>query len=128
MVLLDAALERLLEKEEFPGALIERARRLRHRIVELGLSKYAVGDIPLQRRSADKPHLLVTGQVEDDMLIDTSMVSGSIDSECAEVTVAPVRSSPVPAVTTVGAKLHRIRQRLRAAWRERPDLEGERIP
>jgi capsular polysaccharide export protein len=62
-------LERLLENESFAPQLVERARRLRLRIVELGLSKYAIGDTPLERRSPDRRHLLVTGQVEDDRAV-----------------------------------------------------------
>jgi capsular polysaccharide export protein len=62
-------LERLLQEENFAPQLLERASRLRRRIVELGLSKYEIGDTPLERRSPDRRHLLVTGQVEDDRAV-----------------------------------------------------------
>lgn len=60
-------LERLLNETEFSPHLLERARRLRQRIVKLGLSKYNVGSqhdelsLPEDRRL-----LLVVGQVESD--------------------------------------------------------------
>ena len=60
-------LERLLNETQFSPHLLERARRLRQRIVKLGLSKYNVGSqhaelsLPAGRR-----RLLVVGQVESD--------------------------------------------------------------
>lgn len=62
-------LEKMLQEHDFPPALLERARALRLRIVELGLSKYAIGDCPIERRSPDLRHLLVIGQVEDDRAV-----------------------------------------------------------
>ena len=59
-------LEQLLQAGDFPPSTMERARALRELIVELGISKYSVGGIPLQRRADGKRHLLVVGQVEDD--------------------------------------------------------------
>ncbi|MBA3730078.1 MAG: capsule biosynthesis protein, partial [Sphingomonas sp.] len=59
-------LETLLQKGTFPPELTQRARRLRTLMVDLGVSKYAVG----QRRIAHQPGrqlcVLVPGQVEDD--------------------------------------------------------------
>lgn len=60
-------LERLLTDTTFSPHLLDRARRLRQRIVSAGLNKYNVGtpaaglDLPEQRRL-----LLVVGQVESD--------------------------------------------------------------
>src|SRR5690606_17853438 len=42
-----------------------------------------------------------TGQVDDDLLSEISMRGGSTDSAVADVTVAPVRISPSPAVMMV---------------------------
>lgn len=61
-------LERILEEAHFSPATLERAERLRERIVALGLSKYDRGRDRLERRSA-VPHLLVPGQVEDDRAV-----------------------------------------------------------
>jgi capsular polysaccharide export protein len=68
-------LERILATHPFEAALLERARALRERLVELGLSKYNVGahaelDIP-----RDRPVVLVVGQVDD----DRSVVVGAPD-------------------------------------------------
>jgi capsular polysaccharide export protein len=62
-------LERILQEGEFPSDLLERAQALRQVIVELGISKYAVGAPTLQRRGDGKRHLLVVGQVDDDRAV-----------------------------------------------------------
>jgi capsular polysaccharide export protein len=62
-------LEQLLQNGEFEPEPVERARALRELIVELGVSKYAVGDEPQQRRSGGKRQLLVVGQVDDDRAV-----------------------------------------------------------
>jgi capsular polysaccharide export protein len=62
-------LEQLLEKGEFPSELLDRARQLRDLIVDLGISKYGVGQSPLEKREPGKRHLLVVGQVEDDRAV-----------------------------------------------------------
>jgi capsular polysaccharide export protein len=62
-------LERLLEEGKFPADLLDRARRLRELIVELGISKYSVGESRLERRQSGKRQLLVVGQVEDDRAV-----------------------------------------------------------
>ncbi len=59
-------LESLLEQGGFVPGLIERARRLRERIVRLGVSKYGAGTARLARRADGRRYLLVAGQVEDD--------------------------------------------------------------
>jgi capsular polysaccharide export protein len=59
-------LENLIEQGGFSPELIERSKRLRALIVEQGISKYAAGNVTLQRRAGDRLHLLVAGQVEDD--------------------------------------------------------------
>lgn len=58
-------LERLIEEGGFTPAILERARRLRAMIVELGISKYGAGALPIERTTVAR-HLLVPGQVEDD--------------------------------------------------------------
>jgi capsular polysaccharide export protein len=62
-------LERILQDGEFSPEILRRARELRELIVELGISKYGAGDVPLPRRKSDKRHLLVAGQVEDDRAV-----------------------------------------------------------
>lgn len=59
-------LERLLQEGDFTLDILDRARRLRELIVELGVSKYGAGVSPLDRRAPGTRHLLVPGQVEDD--------------------------------------------------------------
>lgn len=65
-------LENLIEQGGFAPGLIERSKRLRALIVEQGISKYATGNVTLQRRAGAGRHLLVAGQVED----DRSVVAG----------------------------------------------------
>lgn len=65
-----STLERLLQTGVFEPALLQRAARLRHQLVECGLTKYNVG----QRESValgggDRRRVLVVGQVEDDASI-----------------------------------------------------------
>lgn len=62
-------LERILQGGAFPRELLQRARALRELIVEFGISKYGVGAPRLERRSKDKRHLLVVGQVDDDRAV-----------------------------------------------------------
>lgn len=59
-------LELLLEGGGFDEQLLERARRLRHVIVEAGIGKYEAGMSKLARPAGDRRHILVPGQVEDD--------------------------------------------------------------
>jgi capsular polysaccharide export protein len=61
-------LECLLGQAELSSDLLARAAALSSRIVALGLSKYDIGQEPLERRSA-KRHILVLGQVEDDRAV-----------------------------------------------------------
>lgn len=61
-------LEQILQNHAFDIALLDRARKLRDSIRALGISKYDVGTVPLERRS-DKLHVLVPGQVEDDRAV-----------------------------------------------------------
>lgn len=70
-----SALEELLQKEEFRPEELTRARALRERIVQAGLSKYNLGEH--QRISAPKSGqkiVLVIGQVEDDASIELGCV------------------------------------------------------
>ena len=61
-------LEQLLQETDFDAALLARARLLRQRLVELGLTKYNVGENsgPLPSPPTGKRRLLVVGQVESD--------------------------------------------------------------
>jgi capsular polysaccharide export protein len=62
-------LETILEKGSFPAALLARARDLRARIVERGISKYSAGVTPSQKRYSERRTILVPGQVEDDRAV-----------------------------------------------------------
>ena len=64
-------LEQLIQQGEFDADILDRAKRLRAWIVELGVSKYATGTSAMTR-TASARHLLVPGQVED----DRSVISG----------------------------------------------------
>jgi capsular polysaccharide export protein len=59
-------LEVLLQETIFDAGLLERARRLRERIVALGLTKYNVGSETWQRPNRASRVILVPGQVESD--------------------------------------------------------------
>jgi capsular polysaccharide export protein len=59
-------LEQLLQSADFPDALIERAARLRRRIVAAGLTKYNVGHGEWSRPPGAGQVILVPGQVESD--------------------------------------------------------------
>jgi capsular polysaccharide export protein len=63
-------LETLLQTGEIPGAIVERARRLRERLVAAGTTKYNVGaGRNLAIDSGGRAIVLVPGQVEDDASI-----------------------------------------------------------
>lgn len=63
-------IEELLERGEFPDALIRRAAALRAAIVAAGLSKYERGkSAALPRPGGAQRHVLVPGQVEDDRAV-----------------------------------------------------------
>jgi capsular polysaccharide export protein len=62
-------LERLLQEEDFSAELVERARRLRELIVELGVTKYDSGEIVLSRGDQRRRQLLAVGQVDDDRAV-----------------------------------------------------------
>ena len=62
-------LEALLQSGTFADALLQRASELRALIVENGLSKYQQGGAPLARRVTGRRHILVPGQVEDDLAV-----------------------------------------------------------
>lgn len=64
-------LEMLLEKAEFDGATIERARELRSVIVTAGIGKYERGTVLVVRPAGKRRHILVPGQVEDDRAVKT---------------------------------------------------------
>jgi len=62
-------LEDLLQTSRFDGAVLARAARLRHRIVEEGLSKYNIGQGHWSRPAGGARVILVPGQVESDASI-----------------------------------------------------------
>nr|WP_281915835.1 capsular polysaccharide biosynthesis protein [Caldimonas thermodepolymerans] len=62
-------LELLLQHATFDDALLERARRLRERIVAAGITKYNVGAGTWSPPDAGRPIVLVPGQVESDASI-----------------------------------------------------------
>ncbi|MFT4102791.1 MAG: beta-3-deoxy-D-manno-oct-2-ulosonic acid transferase [Burkholderiaceae bacterium] len=68
-------LEMMLERDESDASLIERARRLRERIVAAGISKYNLGDDRWHglssRRDPERPVILAVGQVEADASVRT---------------------------------------------------------
>ena len=67
-------LEDILAQTDFSLALLERAARLRERLVVAGLSKYGTASPaqPVTRPGGARRHILVPGQVED----DRSVLSG----------------------------------------------------
>jgi capsular polysaccharide export protein len=68
-------LEYLLNTVELDDAALRRARRLRRRIVDGGLSKYNTGRSDFELgRGKDKTVILVPGQVEDDASIQTGCI------------------------------------------------------
>jgi capsular polysaccharide export protein len=62
-------LERLLQEGSFDEQLLDRARELRQLIVEAGIAKYERGTAVLDRRTINRRHILVPGQVEDDRAV-----------------------------------------------------------
>ena len=64
-------LELLLQNATFDEPLVERARELRRVIVETGIGKYGRGVEVLDRPGAERRHVLVPGQVEDDRAVQT---------------------------------------------------------
>jgi capsular polysaccharide export protein len=62
-------LENLLEEGGLDAQLLARAGELRQLIVDAGIGKYEQGGGALQRRVADRRHILVPGQVEDDRAV-----------------------------------------------------------
>jgi capsular polysaccharide export protein len=62
-------LESILQNGDFDDSIIGRAQDLRRLIVKTGLSKYELGGEPLLRPAADRRHILVPGQVEDDRAV-----------------------------------------------------------
>lgn len=69
-------LEHLLMTKVFDDALLQRARDLRQRIVESGLTKYNVGAEQWQRPASAGRVILVPGQVESDASIEFGAPEG----------------------------------------------------
>ncbi|TWG99906.1 capsular polysaccharide export protein [Mesorhizobium sp. J18] len=59
-------LDRILQETDFDAGLVARARRLRLRISEAGITKYNIGTVPWKRPDTRRQVILVPGQVEDD--------------------------------------------------------------
>jgi len=81
-------LETLLATHPFPTALLERAQKIRQRLVELGVSKYNVGGRKCLSLPQDRRLILVPGQVES----DASIASGSPAIKTNNELLARVRS------------------------------------
>jgi capsular polysaccharide export protein len=64
-------LEKLLETGQFDEASLQRASQLRVLIVESGIGKYERGLSIIKRPAAERRHILVPGQVEDDRAVVT---------------------------------------------------------
>ncbi|ABD25730.1 Capsule polysaccharide biosynthesis [Novosphingobium aromaticivorans DSM 12444] len=62
-----SGVERLVAKGGFDGDLLARAARLRTRIVSLGIGKYGASSMRFARPGGARRHLLVIGQVADDL-------------------------------------------------------------
>ena len=62
-------LEVLLEQGRFDEPILDRARELRHLIVEAGIGKYGQGTVKMARAAGARLHILVPGQVEDDRAV-----------------------------------------------------------
>ena len=62
-------LERILQGNNFPESLLERARSLRELIVKRGVTKYASGEKSRVEHCSAKRVILVPGQVEDDRAV-----------------------------------------------------------
>ena len=59
-------LEQLIQSGPFSPKMLQRARQLRELIVASGVSKYGTGSAAALERRAERTHILVPGQVEDD--------------------------------------------------------------
>ncbi|MDS4073786.1 MAG: hypothetical protein RKL24_11525 [Defluviicoccus sp.] len=87
-----SALERILSEGNIPEQTIERARRLRQRIVRLKVTKYNVGKrlaLPPDIAADQRRRILVPGQVED----DASIRRGSADIRSNAQLLAAVRAA-----------------------------------
>ena len=64
-------LEEILQSTDIGQELVDRAARLRKRIIETGISKYGIASEHGSRQSDDRRRILVVGQVEDDRSVLT---------------------------------------------------------
>lgn len=64
-------LEYMLQTQHFDEYILTRAARLRQRIIDAGLNKYNVGNIPWYRPETELKVILIVGQVESDASIKT---------------------------------------------------------
>lgn len=83
-------LEAIIEEGGFAPAILERARRLRERIVSAGLSKYNLPAPPgaFDAWPRDRPRILIVGQVENDQ----SIIKGCADIRTNSGLIAAVRA------------------------------------
>ena len=84
-----SALERLLSRREIEPALLERAKRLRERIVDVGLGKYNLPGAQWQRRPETTRVVLVVGQVESDAAV--ALGAGTVRDNAALLAAARAR-------------------------------------
>jgi len=82
-------LEQLLATHQFPTDLIQRARKVRQRLVELDVSKYNVGQSALLDLPKNKQIILVPGQVET----DASVAKGSLQINTNQALLNLVRAN-----------------------------------
>lgn len=101
-------LEKLLAETEFDAALLARAAAIRMRLIELAISKYAVGRRGVKLGSPDgRERILVIGQVEDDASIRLGgaevLTNKSLLNEAREAhPYAWIAYKPHPDVTRAG--------------------------
>jgi len=74
-------LEYYLQHADIPASIIERAARLRQRLVDFGVSKYNVGHSQVLDLPRDRHIILVPGQVETDASIQTGSLSIKTNAE-----------------------------------------------
>lgn len=105
-------LETILEGATFAPELLERAKKLREKLVAAGVSKYNVGGASGITAPEDKRSILVVGQVEDDRSIERGTADiktnlGLLKAVRADYPAAHIVYKPHPDVET-GNRVGRI--------------------
>lgn len=85
-------LEQILETAEMDSALVERAARLRERIIAAGISKYGATSDEQRNEGSGRSAVLIIGQVED----DRSVLSGGAGQTNLELLVRARALEPDP--------------------------------